>query len=53
MSFGLAVLESINLDLIVNLERLPKAGDTMTGGRYTALAGGKGVRQSFGATGTV
>ena len=43
MSFGLTVLGSINLDLIVRVKTLPKAGETVTGGDYTALPGGKGA----------
>ena len=43
MSFGLTVLGSINLDLIVRVKALPKAGETVTGGDYTALPGGKGA----------
>ena len=43
MSYGLSVLGSINLDLIVSTERLPQAGETVTGGTFTALPGGKGA----------
>ena len=43
MSFGLTVLGSVNLDLIVRVKALPKAGETVTGGDYTALPGGKGA----------
>ena len=43
MSFGLTVLGSVNLDLIVQVKTLPKAGETVTGGTYTALPGGKGA----------
>ena len=43
MSFGLTVLGSINLDLIVRVKALPKAGETVMGGDYTALPGGKGA----------
>lgn len=42
MSFGLTVLGSVNLDLIVRVKTLPKAGETVAGGHYTALPGGKG-----------
>ncbi len=49
MSFGLTVLGSINLDLIVQLPDLPKAGETVTGGTYTALPGGKGANVAVAA----
>lgn len=49
MSFGLSVLGSINLDLIVQTQTLPKAGETVTGGRYTALPGGKGANVAVAA----
>lgn len=43
MSYGLTVLGSVNLDLIVQVEKLPLAGETVTGGTYSALPGGKGA----------
>ena len=49
MSFGLTVLGSINLDLIVRVKALPKAGETVTGGDYTALPGGKGANVAVAA----
>jgi len=49
MSFGLSVLGSINLDLIVQTQNLPKAGETVTGGVYTALPGGKGANVAIAA----
>lgn len=49
MSYGLSVLGSINLDLIVQLPVLPKAGETITGGTYSALPGGKGANVAVAA----
>lgn len=49
MSYGLTVLGSINLDLIVQVAALPKAGETVTGGAYTALPGGKGANVAVAA----
>ena len=49
MSYGLTVLGSINLDLIVQVKNLPKAGETVTGGAYTALPGGKGANVAIAA----
>jgi len=49
MSYGLTVLGSVNLDLIVQVQELPKAGETVTGGAYTALPGGKGANVAVAA----
>lgn len=49
MSYGLTVLGSVNLDLIVQVVDLPKAGETVTGGVYTALPGGKGANVAVAA----
>ncbi len=49
MSYGLTVLGSVNLDLIVQVQDLPKAGETVTGGAYTALPGGKGANVAVAA----
>ena len=49
MSFGLTVLGSVNLDLVVTVKDLPKAGETVAGGHYTALPGGKGANVAVAA----
>ncbi len=49
MSFGLTVLGSVNLDLIVQVAGLPRAGETVTGGTYSALPGGKGANVAVAA----
>ncbi len=45
----LCALGSVNLDLIIQTERLPKAGETVTQGKYTALPGGKGANVALAA----
>ncbi len=49
MSYGLTVLGSVNLDLIVQVADLPQPGETVTGGIYTALPGGKGANVAVAA----
>jgi ribokinase len=43
------VVGSINADLVVTLERLPKPGETVTGGRFARHGGGKGANQAVAA----
>jgi ribokinase len=45
----LAVLGSINLDLIATAERLPGPGETVGGGTLTRQPGGKGANQAVAA----
>lgn len=49
MSYGLSVLGSVNLDLIVKVKTLPAPGETVTGGVFTALPGGKGGNVALAA----
>ena len=44
VSFG-----SINVDLIVPVPRLPQSGETVLGGDYALLPGGKGANQALAA----
>jgi ribokinase len=44
VSFG-----SINVDLIVPVPRLPRSGETLLGGDYALLPGGKGANQALAA----
>jgi ribokinase len=43
------VVASINVDLVVAVERLPAAGETVAGGRFARHGGGKGANQAVAA----
>ena len=43
------VLGSINMDLVVQTERVPEAGETIKGGELRTAAGGKGANQAVAA----
>lgn len=43
------VLGSVNIDLIVQVSRLPRPGETISGSRVTRTLGGKGANQAVGA----
>jgi ribokinase len=45
----LTVVGSINLDLVARAERLPRAGETVTGATFTRIPGGKGANQALAA----
>jgi ribokinase len=45
-----AVVGSANVDLIVPVERLPEAGETVLGGDHRRAAGGKGANQAVAAS---
>lgn len=45
----ITVLGSINMDLIANVTRLPKPGETVTGDHFVTAPGGKGANQALAA----
>ncbi|MEM9034086.1 MAG: ribokinase [Actinomycetota bacterium] len=49
MRVDVAVVGSLNLDLVVDVERVPGAGETVLGGDLVRHPGGKGANQAVGA----
>lgn len=49
MAKRLLVVGSINLDLVVQAERIPVAGETLIGMTFRTFPGGKGANQAFAA----
>jgi ribokinase len=47
MSKPIAVVGSINMDLVVSADRLPAPGETIIGGSVHSYHGGKGANQAF------
>jgi ribokinase len=43
------VLGSSNTDMIIKMDRIPKAGETILGGEFFSAAGGKGANQAVAA----
>jgi ribokinase len=46
---NLTVVGSINLDLVVRAERLPRPGETVSGAGFSRIPGGKGANQAVAA----
>jgi ribokinase len=46
---ALTVIGSINLDLVARVERLPRPGETLSGGALERVPGGKGANQAVAA----
>jgi ribokinase len=45
----ITVVGSVNLDLVARVERLPAAGETLTGAAFERIPGGKGANQAVAA----
>ena len=43
------VVGSINMDLVLEMDRLPEGGETLLGRRYSYIPGGKGANQAVAA----
>lgn len=43
----IAVIGSINIDMVVNVDRIPLKGETLKGSKITYLPGGKGANQAI------
>ena len=43
------VIGSVNMDLVVSVDRFPRPGETITGGDLQAIPGGKGANQAIAA----
>lgn len=48
----IAVVGSLNMDLVVTVPRHPKLGETILGGHYSTYPGGKGANQAVAAART-
>lgn len=46
MGSKITVVGSINVDLVIKSERIPRAGETITGGAFQVISGGKGANQA-------
>jgi ribokinase len=46
---ALVVVGSLNMDFVVRVERLPAAGETVLGGNFQMIPGGKGANQACAA----
>ena len=47
MSKNILVVGSINVDYVINTDRLPKLGETITGHGFSMNFGGKGANQAI------
>src|ERR1700739_2176476 len=45
----IVVIGSINMDLVLRVPRMPLPGETLAGGAFATIAGGKGANQAVAA----
>ena len=49
MQAKVLVVGSLNMDLVVNVGRHPQVGETILGGKFVTVPGGKGANQAVAA----
>ena len=49
MSAPITVVGSLNMDFVVQVEKLPRPGETVLGGGFRTIPGGKGANQACAA----
>jgi ribokinase len=49
MDIRIVVVGSVNTDMIIQAERIPRPGETVIGGEFSIAAGGKGANQAVAA----
>ncbi|RYF02770.1 MAG: ribokinase, partial [Oxalobacteraceae bacterium] len=49
MQANVLVIGSLNMDLVAQAERLPRAGETLLGQSFATVPGGKGANQAVAA----
>lgn len=49
MNRKITVIGSSNTDMVIQLDRLPRPGETLLGGKFLTAPGGKGANQAVGA----
>jgi len=47
MNQTIVVVGSLNMDFVIQVEKLPGAGETVSGRGFQMLAGGKGANQAY------
>ncbi|MDU7967611.1 MAG: PfkB family carbohydrate kinase, partial [Paeniclostridium sordellii] len=45
----ICVIGSLNMDLVVNVDEMPKKGQTLIGSKFKEIPGGKGANQAVAA----
>ena len=49
MHAKIVIVGSLNMDLVIRAQRLPRPGETLTGDTFTTVTGGKGANQAVAA----